>query len=76
MWPFKKKAVSAGAPFEPTAQMIEEAKLNPGGWVYQIEGAFGPDDAVPPHAIAGAWAVDSSGTLTGEFKSNPNFRRT
>jgi hypothetical protein len=53
--------------------MIEEAKRHPNGWVYEIVGEFGPNDAVPPSAIKGAWRVASDGTLTGEFEPNPNF---
>lgn len=54
--------------------MVEEARRHPGGWVYEIEGDYGPDDAVPPEAIRGAWAVDDHGELTGEFTPNPNYR--
>ena len=50
-----------------------EAKLNPGGWVYAIEGDYGPDDAVPPSAIKGAWKVDDRGSIEGDFIPNPNF---
>jgi hypothetical protein len=53
--------------------MIEEARRNPNGWVYAIDGDFGPDDAVPPGRIAGAWKVDAQGKLTGEFKPNPRY---
>jgi hypothetical protein len=53
----------------------EEAKKNPGGWVYKIEGDFSPQDYVPPEAIVGAWKVDNNGNITGEFIPNPNFRR-
>ena len=38
---------------EPTESMKKEAKQNPNGWVYAIEGSYGPNDAVPPEAIAG-----------------------
>ena len=46
---------------------------NPGGWVYRISGNYGPDDAVPPEAIVGAWKVADDGTIIGEFMRNPNF---
>jgi len=60
---------------EPTREMKEEAKRNPNGWVYVIEGNFGPSDAVPPEAIAGAWKVDVSGQIVkGSFMPNPNFK--
>lgn len=60
---------------EITEEVVAAAKANPGGWVYKIEGQFGPDEAVPPHAIVGAWKVDSAGELTGEFVENPNYRQ-
>ncbi len=52
---------------------IAEAKRHPNGWVYRIAGKFGPNDAVPPEAIAGAWKVDEHGRITGEFISNKNY---
>lgn len=59
----------------PTAEAREEARRNPGGWVYKIEGDYGPEDAVPREAIVGAWQVDENGNITGDFIPNPNFRR-
>ena len=32
----------------PPPGATEEAKSKPNGWVYEIVGTFGPDDAVPP----------------------------
>lgn len=55
--------------------MLAEAKNNPNGWVYQIEGNLGPNDHVPPECIVGAYKVDEKGLLTGEFKPNPNFKK-
>jgi hypothetical protein len=60
-------------PTEPLPGEIEEAKLNPNGWVYRISGSFG-DKAVPPEAIVGAWQVDSKGEIVGAFHVNPGFR--
>jgi len=60
---------------KPTPEMIKEAKGNPNGWVYVIEGNYGQNDEVPPHAIAGAWEVDGSGNIIeGSFRANPNYR--
>ena len=59
----------------PTAEAREEARQNPGGWVYKIEGDYAPTDAVPAEAIVGAWKVDENGKIVGEFIQNPNFRR-
>ena len=58
----------------PSPRGIEEAKRYPGGWVYRIEGDYGPNDAVPPEAIVGAWKVDDDGTIVGDFTPNPNFK--
>lgn len=65
--------MSAESPHEITEEVLNAAKANPNGWVYKIEGTYGPDDAVPPEAIVGAWKVDASGNLTGEFVSNPKY---
>lgn len=59
--------------FEITQQVIEEAKKNSSGWVYAIDGKFLPHQAIPPHAIAGAWKVDSNGLIIGEFQTNPKY---
>jgi hypothetical protein len=58
---------------EPSAEARAEAKSHPGGWVYAIEDKFGPNDAVPPEAIKGAWAVDANGEIVGDFVPNPNY---
>lgn len=53
--------------------LIAEAKTKPGGWVYEIVGDYGPDDAVPPTAIRGAWKVGDKGEIVGDFLPNPVF---
>lgn len=53
--------------------LVAEALRNPSGWIYVIEGDFGPDDAVPPTAIRGAWKVDDAGLISGDFIPNPRF---
>jgi hypothetical protein len=50
-----------------------EAAKHPNGRVYRISGNYGPDDGVPPEAIAGAWKVDAEGRIYGDFIPNPNF---
>lgn len=52
---------------------VEEAKRFPNAHVYRIAGHFGPNDAVPPGAIIGAWKVDAQGKIVGEFIRNPNY---
>ena len=74
MWPFNKKRETSAFASSPTPEMIAEAKKNPNGWVYQIDGQFGPNDAVPPEFIVGAYKVDEAGNLTGEFQPNPKYR--
>ena len=58
----------------PSRGAVAEAKKNPGGWVYEIRGSYGPDDDVPGHAVVGAWKVDNLGNIVGAFSHNPNFR--
>jgi hypothetical protein len=74
MWPFKKVPSASPLAVAPTPEMVAEAKANPGGWVYQIAGAFGPTDHIPPEFIKGAFKVDENGNITGEFQSNPKYR--
>jgi len=74
MWPFKKVAAVSPIAVAPTPEMVAEAKANPGGWVYQIAGSFGPADHIPPEFIKGAFKVDERGNITGEFQANPKYR--
>lgn len=63
------------AKLKPTPEMVLEAKKNPNGWVYVLAGNYGPKNSVPPDAIAGAWKVDSSGTIiSGSFQANPKYK--
>ena len=59
---------------EITEEVIRAALQNPNGWVYKIEGDFGPDEHVPPECVVGAWKVDANGKLTGEFVKNQNYQ--
>ncbi|MFJ9881115.1 hypothetical protein ACIQRN_16465 [[Kitasatospora] papulosa] len=60
-----------GIPKEPA--LLAAATENPGGSVAEIDPAHidDPNGYVPPEAIRGAWLVDSSGKLTGEYQENP-----
>ena len=71
MWPFRR---NKNARPEPTPAMHEEARRNPGGWVYVVDGTFGPNEVVPADRIIGSWKVDRRGNLTGKFKPNPEYR--
>lgn len=59
---------------EITDEVIHAAMSNPNGWVYKIDGVFGPDEDVPPEAVVGAWKVDACGNPTGEFVANPKYQ--
>lgn len=57
----------------PHVEEIEEARKNPGGWVYRVAGAFTPTQSIPPEAIVGAWKVDESGHIIEDFIPNPKY---
>lgn len=59
---------------KPSLGEVEEAKLNPNGWVYRIYGFYDVNVPVPPEAIVGAWRVDKQGNIVGNFIENPKFR--
>ncbi len=58
----------------PPPEALKEAKLRPNGWVYKIEGDYGPQDSVPVEAIVGAWKVDFEGNIVGDFVPNPKYK--
>jgi hypothetical protein len=62
---------------QPSQKEIQAAKEIPNGWVYKIDTHYGGDGsgAVPPEAMVGAWKVDGSGRIVGEFTPNPNYPR-
>jgi hypothetical protein len=43
-------------------------------WRYRIDPGVDPTGDVPGHAMVGASAIDHSGTPTGEFTRNPDYR--
>jgi len=55
-------------------RLVAEARSKPGGWVYEIDFEYAPEDAVPPEAIRGAWEVSALGKLTGRYKHNSRYR--
>lgn len=57
-----------------TDGMRKEAQQQPGGYVYVVDPAYGPDDAVPGHAVLGAYAVDSTGQIIPNFIYNARYR--
>jgi hypothetical protein len=58
----------------PPPSAHEEAKRNPNGWVYALDGDFGSNDDIPPERIVGAWKVAGNGEITGKFIPNPNYQ--
>lgn len=71
MGPFGSQIRHKGIPDEPA--LLAAAAENPGGSVAEIDPTYldDPNGYVPPEAIRGAWLVDSSGKLTGEYQENP-----
>jgi len=55
-------------------RLAAAARANCGGWVYDIDFEYAPDDAVPPEAIRGAWEVSEFGSLTGRYRPNGRHR--
>ena len=69
---FKKECSNSAI----SADLHEQARKKPNGWVYKIEGNYTEHEFTPPGAIFGAWQVDSHGKIIEEsFKKNPNFRK-
>ncbi|QIY76247.1 hypothetical protein HEP84_52605 [Streptomyces sp. RLB1-33] len=66
---FGSRSRRKGIPNEPA--LLAAAAENPGGSVAEIDPTYidDPNGYVPP-AIRGAWLVDSSGKLTGEYQEN------
>ncbi|HEX7660533.1 MAG TPA: type VII secretion system-associated protein [Pseudonocardiaceae bacterium] len=55
--------------------MIEEARANPGKYVYFVDPEFNPDGAVPGWGIRGGYPVSDRGVLNVEgWVPNPNYR--
>ncbi len=57
----------------PSDETIDLARRQPNSWIYELDGNFGPDDAVPPESIVGAWQVDHTGRIAGSFIRNQNY---
>ncbi len=63
-------------PPEITEAMKEQARQQPGGYVYCIDPSYakdGADGAIPPQGIIGAYPVDANGDIIPEFTANPNY---
>jgi len=73
-WTKSVVAQPKARPQEITPDLIEAAKKIPNGYVYKIDGQFGPNEAVPPEAIMGAWKVNSAGNIVGDFIPNANYQ--
>ena len=58
----------------PPPEAVATAKSNPGSWVYEIEEGHIPQQPVACEAVIGAWQVNSTGNITGDFLQNPNYR--
>lgn len=58
----------------PPEGAIKEALKTPNGWIYEIDPEYDNQEAVPPHAIKGAWKVGANGIIEGDFIDNPNYK--
>jgi hypothetical protein len=56
-----------------TEDIRRRAEQAPGSWIYSVDPGYRPDEAVPGHAIRGAWPVDEQGQL-GDFVVNAEYR--
>lgn len=67
-----------GRPSAPplTDELRRRARNHPNGYVYQIDPAFDPAGRVPPEGVAGAWRVDGTGEIVGDFVPNARYRPT
>jgi hypothetical protein len=71
MWRRRKSADTVVPEFP--AELLEEARSKPRGWVYAIDPGFAPDGAtgaIPPEGIIGAWKIGDDGRPTGEYRAN------
>ena len=73
MWFKKSKQKPSDTPI-PDAAAHAEAKQNPNGHVYAMDGVADPSGAVPPERIRGCWKVNEHGEIIGDFIPNPNHR--
>jgi len=56
--------------------MKEQARQQPGGYVYCIDPHYAQDGAggeIPPQGIIGAYSVDANGEIIPEFMANPHY---
>jgi len=51
-----------------------EARRNPNGWVYVMDGIADPKGACSPERIRGAWKVNAEGDIVDDFVPNPNYK--
>jgi hypothetical protein len=61
-------------PADVPPKLFSGKERNPPGWLFLIDGDYGPGDVLPSEAIRGAWAVDANGKPTGSLRRNPSFR--
>lgn len=40
-------------------------------WVYQVDGEFAQDAAIPAECIIGGWPIDRDGRVCGPYVANP-----
>lgn len=66
--------VNAPSPLRLTDEIRAAARTAAGGWLYAVDPHFEPTPDVPAYGLIGAWRVDDSGAVGGEFRDNPEYR--
>ena len=61
-------------PRVPPPEVVRQAAQMPGGWVFEVDGVYEPEDTIPVEHIRGRWRVLPDGTLSGEFQPNPRYQ--
>jgi hypothetical protein len=66
----------SGKPYKPeiTNEMRANARANPDSWLYVIDEAFDPKEAVPSWAVVGAYPVNARGKVVEDFHPNDRYR--
>ena len=74
MWPFKTNHNPSPAEEDLPAGLVEQARQNPGGYVYTIDKSIiDPSGEVPFFAIVGWHKVNDAGRIDTPFEKNPKY---
>lgn len=54
--------------------LLDEAKANPDGWVYEVDPRYDANGEVPFAAIIRGWKISVAGEPTGEVWENEEYK--